>query len=149
MQPQGTSNQDRISQNSIGASDLITAIEQFLNDICNIGQFNIRFSTSIAEEVAGVLSEDKQAALFQILQEAMNNVLRHSRAGIIRISFMQHRSGVVLYVFDDGIGFDLQHTKRGVGLATIYATARLFNGLVDIITAPGNGCTLTVLIPYD
>jgi signal transduction histidine kinase len=62
---------------------------------------------------------------------------------------MQNNSGIILYTFDDGIGFDLKTAPKGMGLASIQSRAKAFKGMVDIVTAPGKGCSVTVLIPYD
>ncbi len=83
------------------------------------------------------------------MQEEISNIIPHSRAKNIRVNIMQNNSGVILYTFDDGIGFDLQQVPKGMGLASIHSRATAFKGMVDILTAPGKGCSVTVLIPYD
>ena len=91
----------------------------------------------------------KKVALFRIVQEEMTNIVRHSQAANIRVNIMQKHSGIILYTFDDGMGFDPRHVKIGRGLAGIYARARSFHGVVDILTAPGKGCSVTVLMPFE
>jgi len=128
---------------------LLTTIAQLLNDLRSKGRFNIKFTSSIDVDTEYYLSEEKKVALFRILQEEMNNIIRHSQAKNIRVNIMQNNAGIILYTFDDGVGFDLQQVSRGMGLANIHSRAMSFNGVVDIVTAPGRGCSVTVLIPYD
>jgi signal transduction histidine kinase len=77
----------------------------------------------------------------------MTNIVRHSHAGSIRVNIMQQNSGVILYIYDDGRGFDLRNIQMGNGLAGIYTEVKAFDGVVDIVTAPGKGCSVTVLLP--
>ncbi|MEO7393398.1 MAG: hypothetical protein ABIU11_00570 [Chitinophagaceae bacterium] len=51
---------------------------------------------------------------------------------------------IILSIKDDGIGFDTITKPSGVGLLNIKTRAALFNGEMDIISSPGNGCELTV-----
>jgi PAS domain S-box-containing protein len=139
----------KLAATQLKDAGLLSSIAQLLNDLRSTGRFNIKFSSSIDIDMEYFLSEEKKVALFRIVQEEINNIVRHSRAKNIRVSIMQNNSGIVLYTFDDGIGFDLQQVPKGMGLANIHSRAMLFNGIVDIITAPGKGCSVTILIPYD
>jgi len=139
----------KLAATQLRSNGLITSIQQLLNDIRNSGQFNIKFSSTMDIDTEYSMSEEKKVALFRIVQEEMNNIIRHSRAKNVRVSIMQNNSGVILYTFDDGVGFDLTQVKQGMGLANIHSRAKLFNGVVDIITAPGRGCSVTVLMPYE
>jgi PAS domain S-box-containing protein len=139
----------KLAATQLRSNGLITSIQQLLDDIRNSGQFNIKFSSTVDIDTEYSMSEEKKVALFRIVQEEMNNIIRHSRAKNVRVSIMQNNSGVILYTFDDGIGFDLSKVKQGMGLANIHSRAKLFNGVVDILTAPGKGCSVTVLMPYE
>jgi signal transduction histidine kinase len=52
-----------------------------------------------------------------------------------------------LEISDDGVGFDPEKIRRGLGLSNIYERARLYNGKVRLRAAPGKGCSLVVTIP--
>lgn len=52
---------------------------------------------------------------------------------------------MTLSIKDDGVGFDTAKKAKGVGLINIQTRASLFNGKVNIISSPGNGCELTVV----
>jgi two-component system sensor histidine kinase UhpB len=45
------------------------------------------------------------------------------------------------------VGFDMSRHRKGVGITNIISRAELFNGKVEIVTAPGEGCTLSVGLP--
>jgi PAS domain S-box-containing protein len=139
----------KLAASQLKNTGLLTAIAQLLNDLRNTGRFNIKFNSSLDIDTEYCLSEEKKVAIYRIVQEEISNIIRHSKAKNIRVNIMQNNSGVILYTFDDGIGFDLQKGPKGMGLASIHSRTKAFRGMVDIVTAPGKGCSVTVLIPYD
>jgi signal transduction histidine kinase len=159
MERQEKSNRDQLipmdsgqgahTQGAIGSDDWVKLLERMMENAVDVGRFQIRFTSTADMNGGFTLSSAKVEALLQITQETFNNIIKHSKAGSVRINMMQNRSGIILYIFDDGDGFDLQQVKKRSGLANIYAEATRFNGMVDIITAPGYGCSVTVLMPYD
>lgn len=138
----------KLAATQLKDAGLLTSIAQLLNDLRNTGRFNIKFTSSIDIDTEYHLSVEKKVALYRIVQEEMNNIIRHSQAKNIRVNIMQNNSGIILYTFDDGVGFDLRQVCKGMGLTNILSRAKLFNGMVDIVTAPGKGCSVTVLMPY-
>ncbi len=139
----------KLAASQLRNSGLLTAIAQLMNDLRSTGRFNIKFNSSLEIDTEYNLTEEKKVALYRIVQEEMSNIVRHSKATNVRVNIMQNNTGVILYTFDDGIGFDLQRAPKGMGLASIQSRAKAFKGMVDIVTAPGKGCSVTVLIPYD
>jgi PAS domain S-box-containing protein len=139
----------KLAASQLKNTGLLTAVAQLLNDLRNTGRFNIKFNSSLEIDAEYWLSEEKKVAIYRIVQEEISNIIRHSRARNIRVNIMQNNSGIILYTFDDGIGFDLQAAPKGMGLTSIHSRAKAFKGMVDIVTAPGKGCSVTVLIPYD
>jgi PAS domain S-box-containing protein len=139
----------KLAASQLKNSGLLSAIAQLLNDLRSTGRFNIKFNSSLDIDTEYCLREEKKVAIYRIVQEEISNIIRHSKAKNIRVNIMQNNSGVILYTFDDGVGFDLQRVPKGMGLASIQSRAKAFGGMVDIVTAPGEGCSVTVLIPYD
>jgi signal transduction histidine kinase len=89
--------------------------------------------------------------LFRIIQEQVNNVLKHASAKNLVIELIADSEGhaVDLTISDDGKGFELDkvRSKKGVGLSNIASRAQLFNGSVHIVTALGEGCKLKINVP--
>ena len=113
---------------------------------------DIHISTNIKinfthDQDSELLSPPKKATLFRILQEQLKNILKYSKASKVDIYLGYKDKMVQLIIKDNGIGFDLKQTQRGVGLSSIYDRARFYDGSVDIQTEPGNGCSVTVRIP--
>jgi signal transduction histidine kinase len=87
--------------------------------------------------------------LFRIAQEQANNVLKHAEARNLIIELVMKENAVDLSISDDGKGFDLEKVKgqKGLGLSNISSRAELFNGEVNIVTAPGKGCKMKIHVP--
>jgi signal transduction histidine kinase len=113
-------------------------------------QVQIRFD---AKQKGDLLPIDCRNALFRIFQEAMNNVVRHSQATEVAISFNKLDNLAVLEMHDNGVGFDppndwLSLARHGhLGLVGIRERADAIGGEVEIQSHPGRGTNLRVIVP--
>lgn len=94
-----------------------------------------------------VLSPGQKLTFFRIIQEQLNNVVRHADASNVTILLHVKPSLAELEVTDDGKGFHLKKTARGLGLKNMSNRAEIFGGKVTIDSAPGKGCRLYVSLP--
>jgi signal transduction histidine kinase len=89
--------------------------------------------------------------LYRVVQEALNNVVRHS--GARRANVLLHLEGghLALRVTDDGRGFESAPAGRSTGLGLRSAAERVaaVGGLLTVESAPGAGTTVRVAIPLD
>jgi signal transduction histidine kinase len=90
-----------------------------------------------------------EEALYGIAREALNNGLRHGRATRVRIRLARDADGTTLEVCDDGAGFDLPTAlqKGGLGLAGMRERAARINARLSLVSHPGRGTTVTVIVP--
>ena len=87
--------------------------------------------------------------LYRIIQEALQNGNKYAQAKTITVEFKSEINHLVLLISDDGVGFNVSKTKKGIGLQNImYRTAEC-NGNVEINSARDEGTTITVKIPID
>jgi two-component system sensor histidine kinase UhpB len=99
------------------------------------------------------LPEELETALFRILQEAINNVVKHARATAIQVRLTRGDGQITGLVADDGRGFHVVHTvgkpvkDRGLGLFGMQERAALVGGKVEVESAPGRGTTVRVTVP--
>jgi PAS domain S-box-containing protein len=97
-----------------------------------------------------IISDKTKLMLFRIIQEQVNNVLKHSGARnlIIELILEESDHSIELNITDDGKGFNPSSVgNMGLGLSNITSRASLFGGKVTIQSEPGNGCKLRVQIP--
>ncbi len=103
-------------------------------------------------EIDARLTAKAKLTLFRIIQEQVNNVLKHSGARnlIIELILAETDGNIELSITDDGKGFDPgKMRKAGLGLSNITSRAELSGGKVNIQSAPGRGCKLRVQLPVE
>jgi signal transduction histidine kinase len=102
-----------------------------------------------------VLDEKTIFRLFRIIQETIINISKHARAKNVRVSLNYEGPAVRVNITDDGVGFDVQTvfreadmgTSAGYGLVGLNERVALLEGTVDIISKPGKGTEITIIIP--
>jgi signal transduction histidine kinase len=90
-----------------------------------------------------------ETALYRIVQEALNNAVKHARASTVRIELQSTSSKVACSVRDNGQGFDDQAQAAGQGLGLLGIRERLnaLGGSLRVDTKPRQGTTLVADIP--
>jgi signal transduction histidine kinase len=88
-----------------------------------------------------------ETACFRIAQEALTNVARHARASHVEINLTAQDAVLELTVRDDGVGFNVDQPRSGLGLLGMSERAELADGRVDIESSPGAGTTLRASFP--
>jgi signal transduction histidine kinase len=86
---------------------------------------------------------------YRIVQEHLNNILKHASASEIQITMSEVKTGFVLSIVDNGIGFDITKKRKnaGIGISNIINRTEYFRGKASFITRPGNGCKLVLTFP--
>lgn len=150
-----------------GVSDVINEIRSIsrslvpptLKDLGFIDSVNdlidsLRSTQSIAIELdyyefdEDQLPDNKKLTLYRIIQEQLNNIIKHAKAKNVTILLRLTTGNILLQMKDDGVGFDLKKVKRGLGLTNIANRAELFGGHVLMTTSPGNGCEINISLPH-
>jgi len=91
-----------------------------------------------------------KTVIYRILQEALNNVAKHSRADLIQLALNKSGSKIELKIQDNGVGFDLAKTislkpsQRGFGLASMRERAELSGAAFDLVPTVGKGTVIRV-----
>jgi PAS domain S-box-containing protein len=125
---------------------LVSAIHHRLSAV--EGRADIKARLLADESVA--ISKEKEVELYYIVQEALNNVLRHAHAKNVTVKLKQGKRNVILEIQDDGCGFDPKNLDRaGLGLANMKERALKIAGKTKITTKPDQGVHIVVTIPRD
>jgi PAS domain S-box-containing protein len=95
------------------------------------------------------VSQQPALCLYRVIQEALQNISKHSQAASASITLQGLSDGIRLLVEDKGIGFDPQgvKTKAGIGLSSMRERVRLVNGTIFFASKPGQGSEIEVFIP--
>lgn len=99
------------------------------------------------------LDANTESALFAIVQEAVNNALKHAHADNIFIKLRERDSQLTITVLDDGLGFDTadinkDYERRGsYGMINMKERAEIVGGMLNLKSAPGAGTEIQVTVP--
>jgi two-component system, NarL family, sensor kinase len=95
------------------------------------------------------LHSNTESILYRVIQECINNTLKHAAAKHLDISLLKENNSISITLEDDGKGFDLNHAKEGMGLKNIQTRIRFLKGDADIDTAPGKGTSVVIHVPLN
>lgn len=95
------------------------------------------------------LGSEKQIILFRIVQEAIQNIIKHSNAKNAEINFINSPSLLTVIIADDGKGFNGVQSIDGLGMKNMKHRAQLLGGTINWETAPLVGSTITINLPIN
>jgi signal transduction histidine kinase len=113
----------------------------------------IRIASEI-DNIDDALPKDLRINFYRIVQESLNNIMKHSQATDVDIHITRDKERVILSIRDNGIGFNLASRpskggKSGFGLTGMEERAHSLGGNFRVRSAPGQGTVMTVEIPID
>jgi signal transduction histidine kinase len=102
-------------------------------------------------DISSVVPLDVGICLFRVLQEALNNALKHSGVKRIEVQLREESGEIHITIRDLGKGFDLEAVRqgRGLGLTSMQERVRLVNGTITIESKPMGGTTIHVQVPVE
>jgi PAS domain S-box-containing protein len=130
---------------SLGDLGLLDAIKDLSESVNLTKKLKIVLEAKTTIEAA--LTENEKLMIYRIVQEAINNALKHSKATIVTIKLKEQKNDISLKMEDNGIGFDVENIKKGSGLKNIQNRVYLVDGSLNIDSKPGRGCTIWIKIP--
>ncbi|HEX9509233.1 MAG TPA: PAS domain S-box protein [Puia sp.] len=123
---------------------LIQSIKELIRSIQTVKKMKIRLNIFGLDENS--LLPEQKLNVYRIIQEQLNNILKHAQASTVEIELNKVKEQISLQVKDDGKGFDPRARRKGIGISNIISRAELYNGKVEIESAPGKGCRLEVIL---
>jgi PAS domain S-box-containing protein len=125
---------------------LETAAEVLCNDLRKQHPVEIDF---ISAGVPRNLPKDISLCLYRVMQEAMQNAIKHSGAQRFEVELIADSAVIRLVVSDDGVGFDQQSIdkRHGLGLISMRERMRMVHGEFAMRSKPGHGATVTCRVP--
>jgi signal transduction histidine kinase len=100
-----------------------------------------------AEGLPEDLPDEYNTGIYRVVQEALNNCARHSKAQSVRITIGQRQGTLLLSIQDDGQGFR-PGVDRGVGLVGMEERVTHLGGQFKLVSEPGRGTLIEIALPY-
>ncbi|RYF86606.1 MAG: sensor histidine kinase, partial [Chitinophagaceae bacterium] len=135
----------QMAPNVLLKSGLSAAIRDFISKI-DARKLKINLETFGLQER---LSQNTEAVLYRVVQESVNNVIKHSGASSLDIQLTKDEEGINAMIEDNGKGFDTHgngHTA-GMGMKNIRSRVDYLKGTVDFSSEPGRGTLVAIHIP--
>jgi PAS domain S-box-containing protein len=104
-----------------------------------------------ARDVPASLSLDRSTCLFRVLQESLQNIVKHANATEVTVKLSGSSNGIGLSVTDNGRGFDASDKsahQKGLGLISMQERLRLLHGFLRVHSRPADGTKVCAWIPY-
>lgn len=139
----------RISQNMMPAALLYAGLEGALEDLAvQVRTSGIGCDLEIHGDVNS-LEESRAVSIYRILQEAVNNILKHAEASHVLMQLIVHENDLHITVEDNGKGFDVEEAKhrKSVGMKSFSSRVQYLKGTWDIDSVSGEGTTITFNLP--
>lgn len=128
---------------------LIPAIENLLDELTK--RSNHKIQTKLTSSISNLkLSEMTEINLYRIIQEALNNVYKHSGATKVEIVIEEQPGQILFLIIDNGGGFPSDLSKKGFGLIDMKERAELIGAKVQSLKRPENtGVTIEIVLPLE
>ncbi|KAF9658074.1 tetratricopeptide repeat protein [Tenacibaculum mesophilum] len=139
----------RLSDNFDSANiNFTTILTQLLKDRSAIGNFTYQFDfdkTIPWNEI----NEVTKANVYRIIQEALQNIIKHAKAKNVTLDASFKREELIISLKDDGIGFNAEKKKKGIGIKNITARVQKLGGTLEFISKENQGTTLVIITPFN
>ncbi len=130
---------------SLGDIGLKEAVSEMIDNLKYSQKLDVRLKTNGLAKIE--IPNEIKLTVFRIIQEQVNNIIKHSKATDAEIKLTALKNELAVTIADNGIGFEPKKRMKGIGLMNITSRVEVHNGNVNIISSPGNGCTIKISIP--
>jgi signal transduction histidine kinase len=125
------------------------AIESLAERVGASAAISVKTELDLGEEGADArLGSELETTIYRLVQEALTNVAKHAQAKHVSVEVTRRGGQAEVFVRDDGIGFDPDHSHRGFGLAGMRERAALAGGTLKVESALGSGTTIRASLPF-
>lgn len=125
---------------------LVLAVGKLLESLERTGQFTVSYAPN---DVQLELEEEKIIIVFRIIQEIINNIVKHANARLVECKMERMSEGARITITDDGRGFDtavLDKPGSGLGISNMFERAKLIPATIHISSTLEKGTTFTITL---
>lgn len=134
-----------LSSPDIKETDIRDSIKELVDEVNATRRIDANFLTYGIQK--DKISQDLLTTLYRITQEQLTNILKYADASKVDVTLVGTSTTIGLSIQDDGVGFDLQEKRKGVGITNMISRADTLGGVIEIKSTPGKGCSLMAEFP--
>jgi signal transduction histidine kinase len=126
---------------------LISAVKELTNKMNDSGLLSVKFESNIETR----LNSSIEISIYRVIQEILNNTIKHAQAKVITISLTKEKERLTLQISDDGVGFNTNEIEnsKGIGWKSIFSRIAMLNGDINVDSSKDKGTNLLVSIPVN
>lgn len=124
---------------------LTEQIAELSEDMLKVAGMDVTIDDTHFDE--NLLEEQQKLVAYRIVQEQCTNIIKYSKARLVKISLRTSNDLFKMIIADDGIGMEAGQKTKGIGLKNIKGRLSIFNGIATINTSPGKGFALEIMMP--
>lgn len=132
-----------IMPNALLKAGLISAIREFIQKIDQRALEVTLYTDGINERLPSAV----ESVLYRVIQECVNNVIKHSHANKLDMTLIKDDEGISITIEDNGKGFDTRTSSEGIGLQNMQTRIHYLKGNIEWDSAPGKGTVVTIQVP--
>lgn len=125
---------------------LLLRMKEFSVELLEPAGITCHFETAEIHDIPGLKPEERKF-LYLIFKEALNNIVKYSRATLVKVMIDTHAKNLRMTITDNGTGFDATAVHRGNGLKNMETRAKAIGGILHIVSKPGEGTVVTLEKP--
>ena len=125
-------------------NSISSAIEQLCKQLNSIHTIRINYISNVKK--IGLKDKKDEAIVYRIIQEFINNSLKHSKATVINVELSKNKNEIKIQLNDNGVGFDLKKVARNNGLRNIQQRLEILNAEFHFTSEPNSTTNLTFTI---
>jgi signal transduction histidine kinase len=131
---------------------LIRTVYQYCEDFAAKNNVSVDFYSAGMKDLQ--MDFDTEINLFRLIQEGLNNIRQHARAGHVVIRLVASSPNIILRIEDDGQGFDVEHRlarslkEKRMGLSSMEERVSLLEGRMNIRSRPSKGTKILIEVPF-
>lgn len=123
-----------------------TIVTELLESKSQIGDF--QFHLNIDENISWKSTDEIiKVNVYRIIQETLQNAIKHAKAKNVTLDFSTEESQLWVQIKDDGVGFNLGKSRKGIGLKNMRSRVEKLNGTLDVQSAVNKGTQIHIKIP--
>ena len=104
----------------------------------------MRLVVKMNDSIEPLLVMEQKLHLFRIIQEQVNNILKHAHASRVLISLSKSCNNIQLVIKDNGVGFDVKSSRKGIGISNIIQRVKALNGHFHIVSEKNSGTAVII-----
>lgn len=138
-----------LNTNYMTESGLVPSLIKLVETLRRTGSFDIDFQ-SHASTIK--IQKEKSIILFRMVQECINNVIKHAEATLVNVSLEEAGDSIIIRIRDNGKGFDpqvLEKRSGGLGISNIFTRAKMIGADVQVDSAVNSGTNIQITFKPD